>query len=121
MAELVAVAHNNNFLLGLHRLLGEVAGFVVEEAVRVAGPRNSFHENTRVQLRNLHMADKVAHFTAFRLDGEWLHLNFELGHQVGFLVLEVHREGVLLIEVAVVVLVVSVGLVVHLVLHITIY
>lgn len=70
------MAHDDDLLFCLHRLLGEVAGLVVEEAVRVAGPRNSFHENTTVQLRYLHMADKVAHLTPFRLNGERLHLDF---------------------------------------------
>jgi hypothetical protein len=44
--QFVGMAHNYNFLFGLHGLLGQVAGLVVKEAVGVTGPGNSFHQNS---------------------------------------------------------------------------
>jgi len=46
-AQLVPMAHDNNVLLGLHRLFGQVPRLVVKKAMRVPRPRDTLHEDPK--------------------------------------------------------------------------
>lgn len=90
--------HDDDLLLSLHGLLGQVARFIVEKAVGVARPSDSLHEDD--------MAIEAARFKPIvagrqrLLDREWLHdlhrarvgqhLGGVDGHEVGLLVVELH-------------------------------